>query len=126
MIRRAPSVFARSMAKGTFGNSGCGCGIACTTTIRLPASNARVDVTLRDSQELQTPAISPPSTANCISGAPLYPEMSCVGRLRADFKTRATSWVVAPGPVAPNLTGVVELIHLSMLVIPLALENAQT
>src|SRR3972149_9112864 len=115
------------MARGTPGRSGNPLGTAWATTTTVPASRALRQVDLMESHDQQLPASSPPSAARRMSAVPLYPETPWTGRPRAALKILTElSGENAPGATPPSLTGVLEAIHLSRLVMPLALVRAQT
>jgi hypothetical protein len=56
----------------------------------------------------------------------LYPETTWIGSPRVAFKILAVLSGVTPGETPPILTGVLEAIHFSRLVTPLALVKPQT
>src|SRR3972149_9562482 len=96
------------------------------TTAASPVCRALRQVTFIDSQDQQAPANSPLSIARRMAEVPLCPVMTWIGSLRAAFKILAALSGVTPGGLAPHLTGVFEAIHLSTLVMPLALVRPQT
>src|SRR5881409_971621 len=124
--RRASSVLARSIARGTRDRPGSGFEVTRNSAIASPASSDLRQVALSDSQAQHAPATSPLTAARRISAVPLYPVTTWIGRPRAAFKILGVLSVGAPGATAPILIGVLALINCSTDVMPLALVREQT
>src|SRR5436309_15375664 len=103
--RRASSVLARSIARGTRDRPGNGFEVTCNIGIASPASSDLRQVALIDSQAQHAPATSPLSAARRIPAVPLYPVTTWIGRARAAIRFLGELSIGATGDTALILIG---------------------